>query len=129
MKLRDKITVGLLVGTAIVWIGWDVFVGQTGAQTESQIIAQWVRSANSLALFLGALVAHWAVQWFFKSPPHYAWWPIVLGILGLVVVWDVLCGTGVLHPPGWTRYPGLWLVLGLPVGYFFWPQRYPRSAR
>ncbi len=122
MKLRDKITIGLLIGTAITWIGWDVILGATHSPTESMWIAGWVRQANSLALFLGALVGHWALQ---NPRPHYRWWPIALGLLFLVVAWDVLCGTGVFSPPGWTRYPGWWLLAGLPVGHWFWPQKFP----
>lgn len=130
MRTRDKITMGLLLGTAAVWIGWDILLGATHSATESMWIASWVRQANSLALFLGALVAHWCWQ---SRDPHYEWWPWAVACLGLALGWDALTTTWsvkgaevqFVHVPGWTRHPGLWLGLGLPVGHFFWPQRYP----
>jgi hypothetical protein len=127
MKLRDKLTIGLIAGTGVIWIAWDVYLGAVGAPTESMWIAAWTRQANSLALFLGALVGHWAAQWFWKSAPHYGWWPVAAGILLAAVGWDVLCAAGLLGPPEWARYPGIWLAAGLPVGHVFWPQKYPEA--
>jgi hypothetical protein len=126
MKTRDQVTIGLLVGTAVAWILWDIVLGAGGDKTESMWIAEWVRAANSLAFFLGALVAHWTLQ---TLRPHYAWWPVAVGILLAVVGWDIACASGAISPPEWSRYPGLWLLLGLPVGHWAWPQRWPRVVR
>lgn len=121
-----RVTVGLIVATAIVWIAWDVVVGATHHDTESAIIAAWARAVNALPLTLGALVAHWCWQ---NRRPRYDWWPLALACLVAALAWDALTGSTfwpqVLHVPAWSRHPGLWLFLGLPVGHWFWPQRYP----
>ncbi len=123
-----RVTVVLIVGSGLVWLGWDVFVGAAHFETESQVIAQWVRAANSLAFFLGAWVAHLA--WHNRNP-HYDWWPYAVACLLAAIVWDALTTTWhvkgaavqLIHVPTWMRHPGLWLLLGLPAGHWLWPQR------
>ncbi len=128
MTTTKKITIALIVGTGRVWIGWDVFVGVTGEETESQVIAQWVRACNALALFLGAWIAHLAWH---NRKPNYDLWPLAVACLFATLVWDALTTTWhvkgadvqLVHVPSWTRFPGLWMGLGLLVGHWFWPQK------
>ena len=125
------ITRGILIATAVVWIGWDIALGLRHQETESMVIADWVRQVNALALFFGALTAHWCMQ---NPNPHYERWPYAVAALVLALAWDGLTATwGVkgasvqlLHVPPWTRYPGIWFLLGVPVGFFFWPQKWPK---
>jgi hypothetical protein len=115
----DWITVSLIVGTAVAWIAWDVVLGARRQKTESMFIAEWARRWNALPFTIGALCAHWFMQ---STRPDYEAWPWAIVTLGVVVIYDI--SKLWWKPPVWLTYPGLWLVLGLPVGHFFWPQRW-----
>ena len=115
----DRVTLAIFAVTFAVWISWDVVLGAVHAKTESMWIAEWSRWWNALAFFLGALVGHWLMQ---SLRPHYSWWPFALVALGVVVGWDLLSHK--VSMPAWTKYPGLWMELGVACGYLFWPQKW-----
>lgn len=126
MTWFDAVTVGLVVGTAAAWIAWDVVLGVRRQKTESMWIAQWSRQFNVLPFAIGTLVGHWFVQ---SPEPDYRAWPAAvacaIGVLGFDLVSFPWPRGAILNVPKWLRYPGLWLAFGVPVGHFFWPQRYP----
>lgn len=119
MNVYDWLTVALLVGTGVVWIAWDVVLGARGQKTESMWLAEWSRRWNALPFTLGALMAHWFMQ---STKPDYNAWPWAVACLGVVLAYDV--SKRWWTPPVWLRYPGVWVALGMPVGFFFWPQRF-----
>lgn len=114
---------GMVVITAAI-IGWDVYLGIAHADTESMILASTGRRFMALPLFAGSLVGHWFLN---RRSVNYKLWPVALSILLATLAWDIV---NVYFPAGtwvqeWIRYPGFWLLAGLPVGSFFWPQRRP----
>lgn len=130
MTTFDYVTLSLIAGTAVVWIIWDIVLGAKRQKTESQWLAELSRTWNSIPFFVGILGGHWFVQ---NPNPHYEFWPVALGFLVCAFLLDLFCfpwdvkGANVrlITLPKWTRYPGLWLLLGIPVGHFFFPQRLP----
>jgi hypothetical protein len=120
VSVFDKITLALVAGTALAWIAWDVVLGARHQKTESMWLAGWAREWSALPFAVGALVGHWFVQ-----NPNYDAWPLAVVALGAVLAWDVARRIDWLRPARWLAYPGLWLLLGIPVGFLWWPQRYP----
>lgn len=117
-----NMTIGIMAGAALALILWDVYAGKHH-ETESKILAEGARTANSLPFACGVLVGHW---FFNRADVDYHMWPYALVALVLVAVWDVLANT-VLTPPAWSRNAGLWFAIGVPVGSIFWGQATPRS--
>lgn len=130
MSPFDVVTVCLIAAVPVVWIAWDVVLGLKRQKTESMWLAEWSRCWNVLPFLAGTLCGHWFMQ---NPHPNYALWPVALALTLAVLAYDLLCrpwsvkGASVtlLEPVKWLRYPGLWLALGIPVGFFFFPQRLP----
>lgn len=116
-----KFTAWGMLGLVVVVIAWDVFLGATHQDTESQIIAETARSWAILPFLLGALIGHWLVN---RRDVNYALWPWALASAGLVLAFDLVTNLVPVHV-GWLHYPGIWAAVGIPAGSFLWPQKLP----
>lgn len=118
MKL-NWITYGVIVGTFLGWIGWDVYLAMHGAATESMILARWASHTIFLPHLIGFLCGHW----FF--PRSHLWtsgWMWALPIWALLGVWDVVYA---YHPTYWqqlARFPLWWVLIGIATGSYLWGQ-------
>lgn len=119
----DNITKWVLWGTAIVWIIWDVVISGKG-HTESQMIAEFARKFVTAPFVFGILMGHW---FFNRKTARYELWPVFVGLIVLVGLFDGVWHWTMHESRAWYRWPGIWLVLGIPVGSFFFPQRDPEA--
>lgn len=114
--ISAKWTKGLIVGTAAVWLVWDLLANPT----ESSILRDWGRRSVALPWTVGMLAGHWF--WpadTLPAPQSVRWrWTMNFTVLAVLVAWDVLA-PGLL--PG-LRHPGLWVPLGYLCGHFLWGQ-------
>jgi len=103
-------------GTFVVWIGFDVWLTQNGGPTESQVLRDLSYQFNILPFVVGFLLSHWFM------PKRNIWksgWMMAVPIMVLIGVLDFIYGS---RSDLWFRYPGIWACLGVPAGYFLWPQ-------
>ena len=119
MRWEDITTIVIIIATFVIWIAWDVYLGARGIKTESMWLAEWSRRWSIIPFFLGALVAHWCNQ---SSTPNYELWPWLVVSLSVVLFYDV--SKFWWEPPVFMKYPGLWLIVGIPTGSLFFPQRF-----
>lgn len=108
----------LIGGTFVVWIAWDVYVALNGAATESMILRDGAKRWNILPFIVGFLGAHWFLP---KKKPSISGWMWALPIMTGLFVTDFIFFFGGYGNPWW-RYPGLWFALGIPAGFYLWPQ-------
>lgn len=123
--LLNKITSALIIGTIVIWLLWDGFVGWSGAQTESRQLTNWSQWVLSLPYAIASLLGHWWWPWRGEKSPYISKRAIInFAVLGFLVGWDVenwLVGT-----PDWlifARRPEYWVAIGYPMGHLCWGQR------
>lgn len=118
---KKRVTVGILIGTAILLVVWDLFA----SPTESTLLAHFTAKSMAACWAFGMLLGHWIWAWKGPGPaPDAIPWKIVVNFsfLGLLVGWDV--GYNFIHPVlGILRVPALWPVVGYFFGHYFWGQR------
>lgn len=125
--MTKKLTVGLILATIAIWIGWDVFVAiePTPGDTESEVLRDWGWRAPSFVFALGALLGHWFgnADALVALRERFPWSPVLLAGIGAAVV-----GADVA---GWLTdlHPMVALLAGIPAGAVLWPLRPKPSDR
>lgn len=122
-------TIILLLASAAVLIGWDIFVAanpQPG-DTISEIVLDWSRRVSLVPAAFGVLMGHlfWPRKGGTFRLEGIVLAAIFFGTRDLCAwVWDDVTGT--------TRFwlhtvwlPVVPLALGVPLGHWCWPQRPP----
>lgn len=109
----------LIIAAIIVGlIVWDVFAGQLGQPTESSVLRDWARDWTLLPFMAGFLLTHWFAP---RVNANVSGWmfaiPFMVGLTALDLYWNI---KGLA--PVWWRYSMLYAFLGMPVGFFLWPQ-------
>lgn len=119
LRLTTTLIMAGVVGALIVW---DVIVAREHGDTESQIIKSYAWQYSIIPYVLGILIGHWL----FNHSADWStdMWPYALASAGAVLAWDLLRPVGPSVDKNWTRYPGIWFAVGVPVGAFFWGQRF-----
>ena len=115
--MTKKITMAIIIFTAVLWIGWDVYVATNNVvgDTESEVIWNWGIAKNHLGLplGLGALLGHWISERSKNIKLLYS----VLLVLTLGALAEI-AGMFLRVP-----YGGLGAAsIGFFTGYFFWSQ-------
>lgn len=61
MKLEYKMTTAtwIMIATALIWLGYDVYAYLTGRSTFSIEITQFAELSNIFELTIGILLGHW----------------------------------------------------------------------
>lgn len=119
-KVLNWITTGIIAGTFVGWIAWDVYVATHHAKTESQLLMEWASKSVVLPHLVGFLCGHWFFPRRNMWTSGWMWGLVIWGVLG---VWDVVY---YLYPtPLQTilRFPLWWVLIGIPTGSYFWGQR------
>ncbi len=111
-------TATILLSTVVVLIAWDVFLASKSATTESQMITNIAWHYSSIPFMMGVLIGHWLFTHYMGTPASL--WPYMAASVGAVLAWDLLRP----NDKSWVRYPGIWFAVGVPVGAFFWGQKY-----
>lgn len=122
MTIYRAITSWGMAAIVVLLIAWDIVLSRLNEDTESQIISELARKWSVLPFFLGVLVGHWLMN---RTEVDYSLWPIAVGALLLVVGLDAAHHLSPVGLAAWVRYPGIWAVVGIAVGSFFWGQRLP----
>jgi len=113
-----NITQLLIVATIVGLIAYDVIAGANGQPTESAVLRDWSVRWTLLPFVAGFLSSHWFAPRAHADVSGWMWaLPAMVILLGIDLVWNL---KGL--PRVWWRYPYLYFILGVPVGYFFWPQ-------
>lgn len=110
------ITKWVLWIVALVLLAYDGIVGKISQPSESTVMREWGWKYNYFPFLMGVLIAHW----FF---PRQTWINPIVGktipFILLVMAWDLYWNK--FHGSHeWFRYPGLWVILGFPIGFLFW---------
>jgi hypothetical protein len=121
--MDDKLqnwTIGIMAGTVVALIAWDVIVAKEGSSTESQLLKNFAWQYSVIPYILGILIGHW----FFNHEGSWnqSLWPVAFGSIGIVLTWDLLKPHN--NSKGIERYPGIWFAVGVPMGAVFWGQRH-----
>jgi hypothetical protein len=123
----NAITAGLIIGTILVWILWDVLVAVApGADTESQMLRNWGAYSMAFPYTIGMLLGHWWWPWRGASQSYKKTWRVVVNfsIIGALITWDIVnwrMGFPASVAP--IRHSEYWAALGYPMGHFFWGQK------
>lgn len=121
----NSITAALIIGTIVIWLVWDAFLGWAGAMTESRMLTNWSYLTISLPWAIGALCGHWWGYWRGKPSPYIAWrtWTF-FSFFAAIIIWDLVNwqwgSPEFLHE---VRYAGYWPIIGFPMGKYLWGQR------
>lgn len=115
--MTRKITIGLIVATAAVWIGWDLFAffdTSTAGDTESEVIRDFATKSHALPFAFGVLGGH-----FFWTTKKKIWSRLTLIPLVLIAITIfVLDVVGIRAP-----LPSIaFLAAGTIAGRLFWAQ-------
>lgn len=121
---------------AALWLGWELVLvaGRAkgeGWETISMVLKNFALRANVLPFAWGLLGGHLFVAWDIvdERPWFGGWWAWVATACLLLCVDVVLALAPVPDRalwPAWARvlrYPGLWVVWGVAMGFATWPQR------
>ena len=104
--------------TIICWIIYDVIAGPSGQPTESQQIREWGWQWTVFSFTIGFIVGHWLFPRREVDVSGWMWIiPIWVCLLTFDIVWLKL---GL--PRIWFRYPGLYVLAGIPAGMYIWGQ-------
>lgn len=129
-----NLTQGIIIGVIVALIVYDVFAGRLGQPTESQVLRDWSRNWTIMPFMAGLLMTHWFAP---RAHPDISGWgwclPMMALLIGVDIGWNVWGGTkefivngvklaSVTQTTPWWRYPYVYAVLGMPFGFFLWPQ-------
>ena len=114
----DKNTAIVILGTLAAWILYDLLAISKGWITESSWLRDAAYKATIVPFFCGFILGHW---FFNYEGASQSGWVFALPILIAVTLIDIIC---VLQKVGsvWWRWPGFYVLLGIPVGSFLWGQ-------
>lgn len=113
--------VELIIITAFLsWLVATYVAAINKQETVSNTLKRWGTQANSFAFFFGVLLGHWFFPLKQFGIPTFTIWPLVLIPIALIAGLDVFNAYNKNVLPTWLRYPGLWVLLGIPTGAFFW---------
>lgn len=106
----------VIIAAFVLFLGLTVVAANRKETTLSNTLQDWGTKYNWFAYLWGVLIGHW----FFPNAPHHiAVWPWLLIPMGLLAVGDVI-NLKVYPFPLWTRYPGAYVLLGIPSGMWLW---------
>ena len=113
------ITKALIISVIIILIAWDIFAYSLGNSTESTVLRDWSWDWTLLPFVAGFLLTHW---FFPRSKTSKTGWMYAIPIFIVLLSFDLIWHKYGIDPRPWFRYPGVYAFLGLPAGYFLWPQ-------
>jgi len=115
-----NITELVILFTIVGLIAYDVIAGANGQPTESAVLRDYSVRWTILPFVAGFLLTHW-----FAPREHHdvSGWMWALPPMGILLTIDIIWNVKGL-PRVWWRWPFFYAILGMPVGYFFWPQGY-----
>lgn len=122
MNKFKAITVSIILGTFVVWIGWDIILAQNGEATESMILSDWAAVSVFFPNLIGFLCGHW---FFRRRNLWLSGWMWALPVWGALIASDLMCfffadkTTTLYH---WTRFPLWYLLVGIVMGSYLWGQ-------
>ena len=112
------ITQGILIGVVILLVVYDAIVGKIHQPSESTLIRQYGWQYNTIPFILGYCIGHW----FF--PRQHQLVPLAWGnglpIILLLVIFDWYWNKYQHGTQTWFRYPGWYILLGIPAGSLLW---------
>lgn len=125
-----NLTQGAVIGVIVALIVYDVFAGKIGQPTESQVLRDWAKNWTIMPFMAGLLLTHWFAP---RAHPDISGWgwclPMMALLIGVDIGWNywgrALLNDRTYNPAWvlpWWRYPYAYAVLGMPFGYFLWPQ-------
>lgn len=111
-----------IVGTFVIWILFDIWLGANSGPTESQVLREWGKRTIFFPWLIGFLSGHW---FFGMKEPYFTAWIYGIGLWGALIAWDIYWWKVRKSEPyfPWYRYPGVWFLVGLPSGMILWGQR------
>lgn len=115
-----KITTIIILSTFTLWLTWTSVAQKYGERTISSTLRNMAWDWNILPFCFGMLITHWFAPR--QTLPSSLWgWGVGLPVMVLIVAWDIYwLASG--RERAVVRWPFWYFLLGLPVGYLFWPQ-------
>lgn len=119
MQSKMNLSQFAIVLTFLSLIAYDVLAGPNGQPTISMALRDWAWHWTYLPFTFGFLITHW---FFPRRNADVSGWmwalPFFIGLIAFDLLWHQY---GVVERP-WFRYPGFYVLIGGPVGFFLWPQ-------
>lgn len=115
MNLTQLLIVLVIIGL----LAYDAFAPKLGQPTESQVLRGWAIKWNVLPFCAGILLGHW---FFWSDHPWSKGWMYALPSILIVLAYDIFLNLKGMTDKHWLRYPGLWALIGVPVGALLWGQ-------
>lgn len=113
-----------VIGIVVLLLVYDGIVGWIGQPSESTMIRDWAWQFNTVPFVMGIVSAHW----FF---PRQSWNNPVVGktlpFIAILALYDFLWWKYGASEPRWFRYPGMYFLLGMPVGVWLWAAQHSAS--
>lgn len=107
----------VIICVFVLILGLTVVAAKNKQTTVSNTLQNWATKYNWMAFMSGGLVGHW----FMPNMPGLRAWYWLLIPMALLAVWDVvMIYKQPLPKKHWSRYPLLWVALGIPYGGFMW---------
>ena len=112
----------IVLATFAAWIWYTSVSRQNfGAPTISQTLRNIAWTFSLFPFIWGMLISHWFAPR--QSLPSSLWgWGVGLPLMAILLTYDLYWLFSVKQRT-WYRWPMWYFLLGLPVGYWFWPQR------
>lgn len=118
--LGFTLTQWIVVSTLAAWLIYTANAQKIRQRTISATIRDMAWSYNFFPFCWGMLMTHWFAPKQQLIEGLWGWGialPMILILLGVDVYWNVS-----KRERHWIRWPFWYFLLGLPFGYFFWPQ-------
>ncbi len=112
------ITQIILIAAIVGLIVYDVLAKVFSAPTESSVLRTWGEKYTALPFCAGILLGHWFIN---HNNLWLSGWMYAAPMIVALVIWDFVWNRKT-HVTVWYRYPGLWALIGVPVGAFLWGQ-------
>lgn len=98
---------------------YDAFCGSIGQPTISNIMRDWGKVLNVWPYAWGLFLGHWFSP---KANARFDQVGYVLVPAALLLIFDIIYLLAGGEQNVWYRYPLLWALVGVVMGFFFWEQ-------
>jgi hypothetical protein len=117
------LTEWIILLTFAGWIFYTANAMRIGQKTISMALRDMAIEYTCFPFVWGMLITHWFAPKQHLMDGPWGWalgLPVLAILLGIDIYWKLT-----KREPHWARWPFFYFLLGLPMGYFFWPQGAP----
>lgn len=120
-----NLTEAIILGAFVLLLGYDGLTAQISQPTESRVLLALAMSYSTIPLMFGILVGHWFFGHYQAPQVFQSLLNLNLGplpFLAVSLIFDVLFNHFTTNSYPFWRYPGIYSLIGIPIGSIFWYQ-------